>query len=113
MPNDATDKTQSESSIIETLPIAMAGIPVPEAEPALDLVVQTEQARPSERREIVKSATLVMLGNLGSSVMGMVRQIVVISLGRTIAGPFNSALSPAQTFNDFLINGSVPGALIP
>ncbi|HZU02375.1 MAG TPA: lipid II flippase MurJ [Ktedonobacteraceae bacterium] len=113
MPKDATDKTPSESSTIEPLPVATAGIPVPEAEPALDLIVQMEPARPSERREIVKSASLVMLGNLGSSVLGMVRQIVVTGLGRTIAGPFNSALSPAQTFNDFLINGSVPGALIP
>src|SRR5258708_29800110 len=54
-----------------------------------------------------------MLGNLGSSVMGMVRQIVVAGLGSSIAGPFNSAISPAQTFNDFLINGSINGALIP
>src|SRR5260370_7684903 len=54
-----------------------------------------------------------MLGNLGSSIMGMVRQIVVVALGTPVAGPFNSALLPAQTFNDFLVNGSVPGALIP
>src|SRR5947209_9095548 len=113
MAKDALDKTPSESSTVEPLPVATAGIPVPEAEPSPDLIVQTEQARPSERREIVKSATLVMLGNLGSSVMGMVRQIVVTGLGSTIAGPFNSALVPAQTFNDFLINGSVSGALIP
>jgi putative peptidoglycan lipid II flippase len=45
--------------------------------------------------------------------MGMVRQIVVAAFGVNIAGPFNSALLPAQTFNDFLVNGSVPGALIP
>ena len=67
----------------------------------------------SERREIAKSASLVMLGNLGSSVMGMVRQIVVAATGASIAGPFYSALLPAQTFNDFLVNGSVFGALIP
>ena len=54
-----------------------------------------------------------MLGNLGSSVMGMVRQIVVAALGSSIAGPFTSAISPAQTFNDLLINGSINGALIP
>src|SRR5436853_7710324 len=113
MPKDAIDKTPSESSTIEPLPVATAGIPGPKAEPTLDVIVETEQARPSERREIVKSATLVMLGNLGSSVMGMLRQIVVTGLGRTIAGPFNSALLPAQTFNDLLINGSVSGALIP
>ncbi|HEX6484973.1 MAG TPA: lipid II flippase MurJ [Ktedonobacteraceae bacterium] len=73
----------------------------------------SEKAAPSERREIAKSASLVMLGNLGSSVMGMVRQIVVAATGASIAGPFYSALLPAQTFNDFLVNGSVSGALIP
>ncbi len=73
----------------------------------------SEKAAPSERREIAKSASLVMLGNLGSSVMGMVRQIVVAAIGSQVAGPFYSALLPAQTFNDFLVNGSVSGALIP
>ncbi len=71
------------------------------------------QSQPSERREIVKSAGFVMLGNLGSSVMGMVRQIVITAIGSQVAGPFNSALLPAQTFNDFLVNGAVSGALIP
>ncbi|MBV8822907.1 MAG: hypothetical protein JO123_08975 [Ktedonobacteraceae bacterium] len=74
---------------------------------------EVAQAQPSERRQIVKSATLVMLGNLGSSVLGMVRQIVVTALGRQVASAFFSALLPAQTFNDFLVNGSVNGALIP
>ena len=73
----------------------------------------SENTPASERREIAKSASLVMLGNLGSSVMGMVRQIVVAATGANIAGPFYSALLPAQTFNDFLVNGSVSGALIP
>ncbi|HCI78214.1 MAG TPA: hypothetical protein DHW02_00830 [Ktedonobacter sp.] len=54
-----------------------------------------------------------MLGNLGSSVMGMVRQVVVTSLGPIIAGPFSAALRPTLTFYDFLVNGSVSGALIP
>ncbi|HLX57405.1 MAG TPA: lipid II flippase MurJ [Ktedonobacteraceae bacterium] len=67
----------------------------------------------SERRQIAKSASLVMLGNLGSSLLGMVRQIVVTAIGTNIAGPFNAALLPARTFNDLLINGSVSGALIP
>src|SRR5579871_2869546 len=74
---------------------------------------QEGQEVSSERRQIAKSASLVMLGNLGSSVLGMVRQIVVTSLGPNIAGPFNAALLPARTFNDFLVNGSVRGALIP
>ncbi len=74
---------------------------------------QGGQVIASERVQIAKSASLVMLGNLGSSVLGMVRQIVVTSLGPNIAGPFNAALLPARTFNDFLVNGSVSGALIP
>src|SRR6266581_1919135 len=104
----------SESThVVESIPLAIAGV-VEQDVPA-EIIVQesTEQPLSSERRHIARSATLVMLGNLGSSVMGMVRQIVVAALGVNIAGPFNSALLPAQTFNDFLVNGSVPGALIP
>src|SRR6266849_5125878 len=110
---------QSESnnpiSAVESLPIARAGMPDPEqaASPVPILEETAEKALPSERRHIVKSATLVMLGNLGSSSMGMVRQIVVAALGSSVAGPFTSAISPAQTFNDLLINGSINGALIP
>jgi len=98
---------------VESMPLAIAG--VSEQDVSSELIVQesTEQSLSSERRHIAKSATLVMLGNLGSSIMGMVRQIVVAALGVQIAGPFNSSLLPAQTFNDFLVNGSVPGALIP
>jgi putative peptidoglycan lipid II flippase len=86
----------------------------PEEASASDVEVSEEQARPGgERREIVRSASLVMLGNLGSSLMGMVRQIVVAGTGAGVSGPFFAALTPAQNFNDFLINGSVSGALIP
>lgn len=97
------------------LPISVAGAPEAEQEQLpMPIIEQAPGASlPSERRHIVKSATLVMLGNLGSSVMGMVRQIVVASFGSRIAAPFTSAISPAQTFNDFLINGSINGALIP
>jgi putative peptidoglycan lipid II flippase len=103
---------------IEAVPVFTQGVveSEPEALPppiAEETREEGEQALPGERRHIVKSATLVMLGNLGSSAMGMVRQIAVAALGSGIAGPFNSAISPAQTFNDFLINGSINGALIP
>ncbi len=67
----------------------------------------------SERRQIARSASLVMLGNLGSSLLGMVRQIVVAAIGSNVGGPFNAAILPARTFNDLLVNGSVSGALIP
>jgi len=118
MPKESIEE-QSESnnpiSAVESLPIARAGMPDPEqaASPVPIIEETAEKALPSERRHIVKSATLVMLGNLGSSSMGMVRQIVVAALGSSVAGPFTSAISPAQTFNDLLINGSINGALIP
>lgn len=85
-----------------------------EVEQVVDGVAELPDAsRPSGRGEIIKSATLVMLGNLGSSVMGMLRQSFVASTGASLSGPFFGALSPAQKFNDFLINGSVGGALVP
>src|SRR5438132_3792422 len=110
-------ENQPESSesvhAVESIPLATAGVTEQDISSELIVEESTEQALSSERRHIAKSATLVMLGNLGSSIMGMVRQIVVVALGTPVAGPFNSALLPAQTFNDFLVNGSVPGALIP
>ena len=116
MAKDAIKKSQSENtaSTVEAIPVATVGTPVAEEMTPESLVeVTTPQSQPSERREIVKSATLVMLGNLGSSVMGMVRQVVVTSLGPAVAASFSAAILPAQTFNDFLVNGSVSGALIP
>ena len=111
-------ETQKTPSNIEAIPVARAGTPdvgqAPEPVPVAEkAVAEKTEASSGERRHIVKSASLVMLGNLGSSVMGMVRQIVVTALGPAIAGPFNSAILPARTFNDFLVNGSVSGALIP
>ena len=121
IPHDKSGDYEEQSepnnpiSAVEYLPIVEAGMPDPEQSASLVPIVEetAEKAVPSERRHIVKSATLVMLGNLGSSIMGMVRQIVVAALGSSIAGPFTSAISPAQTFNDLLINGSINGALIP
>ncbi|MHB8600644.1 MAG: hypothetical protein ACYDER_28040 [Ktedonobacteraceae bacterium] len=59
----------------------------------------------TERRHFVRSAALVSIGNLGSSVLGMVRQIVVTSLGISVASPFNAALAPVNNFYQLLING--------
>ena len=111
-------ETQKTPSNIEAIPVTRAGTPdvgqAPEPLPVAEKAgAEKTEASSGERRHIVKSASLVMLGNLGSSVMGMVRQIVVTALGPAIAGPFNSAILPARTFNDFLVNGSVSGALIP
>lgn len=73
----------------------------------------TAEHIPGKRRLLLKSATFVMLGNLASSVMGLLRQSVVASLGPGIAAPFQAALTPLQTFLDLLANGTVSGALIP
>ncbi|MDQ2715104.1 MAG: hypothetical protein M3Z08_09375 [Chloroflexota bacterium] len=61
----------------------------------------------------MKSASLVSVGTFFGSLLGMVRQIIVARLGSDITGPFFSALSPAQTFNDLLVNGAINGALVP
>src|SRR5438128_11221051 len=111
----AKDSIEESKTGMEAVPVVNAG--TAGTTPELSAIPLGESAAgetlPGERQHIVKSATLVMLGNLGSSVMGMVRQQVVASFGQGIASPFLSAITPAQTFNDFLINGSINGALIP
>ncbi len=77
------------------------------------IVETTETTAKSGRGHIVKSAALISIGNLGSSLLGMVRQIVVTSLGAEFAGPFNAAITPINTFYQLLVNGSTDGALIP
>src|SRR5260370_9785836 len=110
-------ENQPESSesvhTVESIPLATAGVTEQDISSELIVEESTEQALSSERRHIAKSATLVMLGNLGSSIMGMVRQIVVVALGTPVAGPFNSPLLPPPTLHDLLLNCSLPGALSP
>ncbi|GAC1432471.1 MAG: murein biosynthesis integral membrane protein MurJ [Ktedonobacteraceae bacterium] len=111
MAKDAIEKSEHEIEPVVTSDVTTSEqMATPEPMVEITPVVQSQS---SERREIVKSAGFVMLGNLGSSIMGMVRQIVITAIGSQVAGPFNSALLPAQTFNDFLVNGAVSGALIP
>src|SRR6266487_4619157 len=111
----AKDSIEESKTQMEAVPFIEAGTAgtMPELSPIPLEESSTHETLPGERRHIVKSATLVMLGNLGSSVMGMVRQQVVASFGQSIASPFLSAITPAQIFNDFLINGSINGALVP
>jgi len=71
------------------------------------------RSAPSTKRSLIVSAAFIMLGNLASSIMGLVRQGVVASLGASITAPFVAALTPLQTFLDLLANGTVSGALIP
>jgi len=84
-----------------------------DAEDIQDMPAVAVERAPGKRRLLVKSAAFVMLGNLASSLMGLVRQSVVASLGAGVAGPFLAALTPLQTFLDLLANGTVSGALIP
>ena len=122
MAKESVENQPESTSEIEAIPRVSGGLieqnelTLPIEENISDQREREEQGKQpvaSERRQIAKSASLVMLGNLGSSVLGMVRQIVVTALGPSIAGPFNASLLPARTFNDFLVNGSVSGALIP
>jgi putative peptidoglycan lipid II flippase len=119
MAKDSIEKIQyksTENELVEALPLAVGGV-LSGAEPIVEIVPDQdkhiEKQKSSDRRELVKSASLVSIGNLGSSVLGMVRQSFIASTGAAISGPFLAAISPAQKFNDFIINGSVPGALIP
>jgi putative peptidoglycan lipid II flippase len=105
-PTNNTEQTSIEAAPTETAAYTTEQTPATAIETA-------QAARAIERRHVVKSAALVSIGNLGSSLLGMVRQIVVSALGPPIAGPFNAALTPANNFYQLLINGSVSGALVP
>lgn len=85
------------------------------AEEAPAAIVETTQAPPATGRgHIVRSAALVSIGNLGSSLLGMVRQIAVTSLlGTTVAASFSAAITPVNNFYQLLVNGSTDGALVP
>ena len=66
------------------------------------------------QRRIVSAAALIMLGQLLSSVLGMVRIVVVnILFYGAASGAFIIALLPIQQLSDLLVGGSVSGALIP
>ncbi|WP_084658284.1 murein biosynthesis integral membrane protein MurJ [Thermogemmatispora onikobensis] len=107
------------------LPLITVGAPAAEGELPLPVegveekretasAATAEPTAPSSPHgQVARGASLVMLGNLGSSIMGMVRQIVIAALGKSVAGPFLAASVSMQTFYDFVINGSVDKALIP
>ncbi|GCF09067.1 murein biosynthesis integral membrane protein MurJ [Dictyobacter arantiisoli] len=105
--------TPATPDIPSTSDEASAELPATDEEISQIEAPAQAQAVTSEPRELVKSALLVAMGNLGSSLLGMVRQSFVASTGASMAGSFQAALSPAQKFNDFLVNGSVQAALIP
>lgn len=110
----STENHQEMSDSVEFVPLMAETGPTGNSEPLPVVTLEeTTTTVGAERRHLVKSAALVSLGNLGSSLMGMVRQIIVASLGSTIGGPFSAALTPANSFFQMLINGSVSGALVP
>lgn len=68
----------------------------------------------AQGRRIVRSAGIIMVGQLLSSVMGMVRiEVINILFYGAASGAFIIALRPIQQVSDLLIGGSVSGALIP
>jgi putative peptidoglycan lipid II flippase len=91
---------------------ALPAIVVPPAALAVETVGATDTS--AGHRRVVKSAAIIMLGNLLSSVLGMVRIEAVNALfyGAT-SGDFTTALRPVQQVSDLLVGGSVSGALIP
>jgi putative peptidoglycan lipid II flippase len=66
-------------------------------------------------RRLIKAATFIMLGNLLSSLLGLVRLQVIAGLfGRSSeADAFYAALKIPQQFYDLLVGGAISGALIP
>lgn len=67
-----------------------------------------------QHRRILSAAALIMVGQLLSSVLGMVRiETINILFYGAASGAFIIALRPIQQLSDLLVGGSVSGALIP
>jgi putative peptidoglycan lipid II flippase len=113
--DSAEDVQQQEEKALDEVVVVPidATSPAPPIDGTPIVGLSADADKPGDKREIVRSATLVMLGNLSSSVMGLFRQTAIAATGAAIYGPFQAALSPAQKFNDLLVNGSMQGALIP
>ncbi|QBD79399.1 hypothetical protein EPA93_26790 [Ktedonosporobacter rubrisoli] len=119
MAKDSIEKDQHDNtnSGVEAIPVVTAGA-IADGQLGTETIVedveeQPETSKAGDRHELIKSATLTMLGSLGTSLMGMVRQIVIAATGDKISGSFQAAYTPAQTFNDLLATGTVSSALIP
>lgn len=87
-------------------------IPVAAASEVTDQTASHEATRANRR--IVSAAALIMVGQLLSSLMGMVRiETINILFYGAASGAFIIALRPIQQLSDLLVGGSVSGALIP
>lgn len=75
---------------------------------------QSEEEGANQQRGIVRSAGIIMVGTMLSSIMGMVRiETINILFYGAASGAFIIALRPIQQVSDLLVGGSVSGALIP
>jgi putative peptidoglycan lipid II flippase len=69
----------------------------------------------SHRRNILAAATLLLLGNLASRLLGLVRDQVIAAFFSitAVASAFGTANAVPQMFYDLLIGGAVSAALVP
>lgn len=69
----------------------------------------------SHRRSILAAASLLLLGNLASRLLGLVREQVITALfGITVVNTaFGNASTVSQTFYDLLVGGAISAALVP
>lgn len=67
------------------------------------------------QRTIVKAATIIMIGNVVSRVLGLVREQVIAALfgAQGVTDAFVAASTVPTTIYDFLIGGAISAALIP
>src|SRR5262249_37592481 len=115
-----TPAPNDEVRVVPPLP-AMPGEPSVEAEQAEEVLKATAArgntaATPQigSRRRILTSASIIMVGQLLSSLLGMVRiETLNVLFYGAASGAFVVALRPVQQLNDLLVGGSVSGALIP
>ncbi|HLH74461.1 MAG TPA: lipid II flippase MurJ, partial [Chloroflexota bacterium] len=69
----------------------------------------------TQRRHIVTAATLLLLGNLLSRILGLFREQVIASLFSisVVTSSFQTATAVPTMFYDLLVGGAVSAALIP
>src|SRR5712692_2709410 len=69
----------------------------------------------STRKAIARAATIIMIGNIVSRLLGLVReQVIAVLFGASGAtDAFVAASTVPTTIYDFLIGGAISAALIP
>jgi putative peptidoglycan lipid II flippase len=71
--------------------------------------------QPSARRTVIRAATIIMLGNVISRLLGLVREQVIAALfgASGLTDAFVAASTVPTIIYDFLIGGAIAAALIP